>query len=123
MKKQKHGKIVNISSIGALSAQPGLCAYHSTKAAIFTITRSFAAELMDWNIQVNAVVPGTTNSGMAERTMRDPDFKKRVVETIPVGRLGWPEELFGAVLYFASDDSSYCTAQTLIVDGGVLGIM
>lgn len=123
MKEQKRGKIVNISSIGALSAQPGLCAYHSTKAAIFTITRSFAAELMEWNIQVNAVVPGTTNSGMAERAMRDPEFRKRVVETIPMDRLGRPEELFGAVLYFASDDSNYCTAQTLVVDGGVLGIM
>lgn len=123
MKQNKRGKIVNISSIGALAAQPGLCAYHSTKAAIFTITRSFAAELIDWNIQVNAVVPGTTSTGMAERAMRDPAFKKRVVDTIPMGRLGNPQELLGAVLYFSTDDSNYCTGQTLIVDGGVLAIM
>ena len=120
MKEQKSGKIVNISSIGALAAQPGLCAYHSTKAVIFTITRSFALELIDHNIQVNAVVPGTTSSGMAERAMQDPAFKKQVVGTIPSGRLGKPEELLGAVIYFASDDSSYCTGQTLVVDGGVL---
>lgn len=123
MKKQKKGKIVNISSIGALAAQPGLCAYHSTKAVVLTITRSFALELMDWNIQVNAVVPGTTNTGMAARAMEDPAFKEKVVDPIPMGRLGNPKELLGAVLYFATDDSNYCTGQTLIVDGGVLAII
>jgi len=120
MKKQKKGKIVNISSIGAMAAQPGLCAYHSTKAVIFTMTRSFALELIDYNIQVNAVVPGTTNSGMAERAMQDPNFQKQVVDPIPMGRLGKPEELLGAVVFFASEDSNYCTGQTLVVDGGVL---
>jgi len=123
MKQQKKGKIVNISSIGALAAQPGLCAYHSTKAVALTITRSFALELMQWNIQVNAVVPGTTSTGMAERAMKDPEFKRKVVDPIPMGRLGDPKELLGAVLYFATDDSNYCTGQTLIVDGGVLAII
>lgn len=123
MKEQKSGKIVNISSIGALAAQPGLCAYHSTKAAVLTITRSLAAELISWNIQVNAVVPGTTNTGMAARAMEDPEFQKKVVDPIPQGRLGNPEELLGAVLYFATADSNYCSGQTLVVDGGVLGIM
>lgn len=122
MKKQKHGKIINISSIGALAAQPGLCAYHSTKAVALTITRSMALELLDWNIQVNAVVPGTTNTGMAKRAMADPSFKEQVVDPIPMGRLGNPEELLGAILYFATDDSNYCTGQTLVVDGGVLAI-
>lgn len=120
MVKQGNGKIINVSSIGALAAQPGLCAYHSTKAAVLAITRSFALEMINSNIQVNAVVPGTTVSGMAERAMKDPAFKKRVVDTIPIGRLGKPEELLGAVLYFASEDSNYCTGQTLIVDGGVM---
>ncbi len=120
MKRQKRGKIINISSIGALAAQAGLCAYHSTKAAVLTITRSLALELVPWNIQVNAVVPGTTNTGMAERAMSDPSFTKQVVDPIPMGRLGNPEELLGAVLYFATSDSNYCTGQTLVVDGGVL---
>lgn len=123
MKRQKRGKIVNISSIGALAAQPGLCAYHSTKAAVLTITRSLALELLPWNIQVNAVVPGTTSTGMAERAMRNPDFKRQVVDPIPMGRLGDPAELLGAVLYFSTADSNYCTGQTLIVDGGVLAII
>ena len=123
MKKNKGGKIINISSIGALAAQPGLCAYHSTKAATLAITRSFALELMEWNIQVNAVVPGTTSTGMAERAMKDPNFKRLVVDPIPMGRLGDPKELLGAVLYFATADSNYCTGQTLVVDGGVLAII
>ena len=123
MMPKKSGKIVNISSIGALAAQPGLCAYHSTKAAVLTITRSLALELMSYNIQVNSVVPGTTNTGMAERAMENPDFNRLVVDPIPMGRLGKPTELLGAVLYFSTDDSNYCTGQTLIVDGGVLAII
>jgi len=57
---------------------------------------------------------------MAARAMLDESFKKQVVDPIPMGRLGKPEELLGAVLYFATDDSNYCTGQTLVVDGGVL---
>ncbi|MBM3710492.1 MAG: SDR family oxidoreductase, partial [Actinobacteria bacterium] len=119
MVKQRSGKIINISSIAAVGAQTGLCAYSSTKGAVLTMTRVFALELCPANIQVNAILPGTTDTGMAKRAMVDPEWTKQVTQGIPMGRLGKTEELLGAVLFFASDDSNYCTGQTLIVDGGV----
>jgi len=119
MVKQKSGKIINISSIAAIGAQPGLCAYSSTKGAVLTMTRVFALELCPSNIQVNAILPGTMNTGMAKCAMTDPEWTKHVIQSVPMGRLGKTDDLLGAVFFFASDDSSYCTGQTLIVDGGV----
>jgi NAD(P)-dependent dehydrogenase (short-subunit alcohol dehydrogenase family) len=118
MKKQKKGKIINISSIAAIGGQAGLCAYSSTKGAVLPITRVFALELAPYNIQVNAILPGTTDTGMAKAAMADPEWTRQVTAGIPMGRLGRTQDLLGAVLYFASDDSNYCTGQTLIVDGG-----
>jgi NAD(P)-dependent dehydrogenase (short-subunit alcohol dehydrogenase family) len=118
MKKQKKGKIINISSIAAIGGQAGLCAYSATKGAVLTITRVFALELVSDNIQVNAILPGTTDTGMAKAAMADPEWTRQVTASIPMGRLGRTRDLLGAVLYFASDESDYCTGQTLIVDGG-----
>jgi NAD(P)-dependent dehydrogenase (short-subunit alcohol dehydrogenase family) len=118
MKKRKRGKIINISSIAAIGAQASLCAYSSSKGAVLTMTRVFALELAGDNVQVNAVLPGTTNTGMAEAAMADPEWTRQITEGIPMKRLGETRDLLGAVLYFASSDSDYCTGQTLIVDGG-----
>lgn len=118
MKKQKSGKIINISSIAAIGGQAGLCAYSSTKAAVLPITRVFALELAESNIQVNAILPGTTDTGMAKAAMADPEWTRQITAGIPMKRLGRTKDLLGAVLYFASSDSDYCTGQTLIVDGG-----
>jgi NAD(P)-dependent dehydrogenase (short-subunit alcohol dehydrogenase family) len=118
MRKQKSGKIINISSIAAIGAQAGICAYSSTKGAVLTMTKVFALELVSDNVQVNAVLPGTTNTGMAKAAMENPEWTKMMTEGIPMKRLGSTEDLLGAVLYFASSDSDYCTGQTLIVDGG-----
>jgi NAD(P)-dependent dehydrogenase (short-subunit alcohol dehydrogenase family) len=118
MKKKKSGKIINISSIAAIGAQAGICAYSATKGAVLTITKVFALELANHNIQVNAVLPGTTNTGMAKAAMANPDWTRQITEGIPMKRLGETRDLLGAVLYFASSDSDYCTGQTLVVDGG-----
>ena len=118
MIKHKKGKIINISSIAAIGGQAGLCAYSSTKGAVLPITRVFALELSSHNIQVNAVLPGTTDTGMAKAAMADPAWTKQILEGIPMKRLGRTRDLLGAVVFFASEDSDYCTGQTLIVDGG-----
>lgn len=118
MIKQKRGKIINISSIAAIGGQAGLCAYSSTKGAVLPITRVLALELAKYNIQVNAVLPGTTDTGMAKAAMEDPEWTKQITEGIPMKRLGRTKDLLGAVVYFSSEDSDYCTGQTLIVDGG-----
>ncbi len=118
MKKRKSGKIINISSIAAVGAQASLCAYSSTKGAVLPITKVFALELAPYNVQVNAILPGTTDTGMAKAAMVDPNWTKQITEGIPMKRLGRTRDLLGAVLFFASADSDYCTGQTLIVDGG-----
>ncbi len=118
MRRQKSGKIINISSIAAIGGQAGLCAYSSTKGAVLPITRVFALELANDNVQVNAVLPGTTDTGMAKAAMADPEWTRQITAGIPMKRLGRTRDLLGAVLYFASSDSDYCTGQTLVVDGG-----
>ena len=118
MKRKKSGKIINISSIAAIGAQDGICAYSATKGAVLTITKVCALELVQHNIQVNAILPGTTNTGMAEAAMANPEWTRMITEGIPMKRLGNTRDLLGAVLYFASSDSDYCTGQSLIVDGG-----
>ena len=118
MRKRKRGKIINISSIAAIGGQASLSAYSSTKGAVLTMTRVFALELAGDNVQVNAILPGTTNTGMAKAAMVDPEWTRQITEGIPMKRLGDTKDLLGAVLYFASSDSDYCTGQTLIVDGG-----
>jgi NAD(P)-dependent dehydrogenase (short-subunit alcohol dehydrogenase family) len=118
MIKRKSGKIINISSIAAIGGQAGLCAYSSTKGAVLPITRVFALELAAHNIQVNAILPGTTDTGMAKAAMADPNWTRQITAGIPMKRLGRTKDLLGAVLYFASEDSDYCTGQTLVVDGG-----
>jgi 2-deoxy-D-gluconate 3-dehydrogenase len=118
MRKQKSGKIINISSIAAIGAQAGICAYSSTKGAVLTMTKVFALELVSDNVQVNAILPGTTDTGMAKAAMVNPEWTKMITAGIPMKRLGRTKDLLGAVVYFASSDSDYCTGQTLIVDGG-----
>jgi len=118
MRKRKKGKIINISSIAAIGGQASLSAYSSTKGAVLTMTRVFALELAGDNVQVNAILPGTTNTGMAKAAMVDPEWTRQITEGIPMKRLGETRDLLGAVLYFASSDADYCTGQTLIVDGG-----
>jgi len=118
MRKRKKGKIINISSIAAIGAQASLSAYSSTKGAVLTMTRVFALELAGDNVQVNAILPGTTDTGMAKAAMVDPEWTRQITEGIPMKRLGETRDLLGAVLFFASSDSDYCTGQTLIVDGG-----
>jgi NAD(P)-dependent dehydrogenase (short-subunit alcohol dehydrogenase family) len=118
MKKRRSGKIINISSIAAVGAQASLCAYSSTKGAVLPITKVFALELAPYNVQVNAILPGTTDTGMAKAAMVDPNWTKQITEGIPMKRLGRTKDLLGALLFFATSDSDYCTGQTLIVDGG-----
>ena len=112
------GRIINMSSLAAERPKPYTSAYAASKAAVVALTRSLAQEVAEFDITVNAVLPGTTNTGMAEAAMADPEWTRQITEGIPVKRLGETRDLLGAVLFFASSESDYCTGQTLIVDGG-----
>jgi len=114
MKKQGKGKIINLSSDTAFAPTKGMIHYVTSKAAIVGITRVLAGELGQYGICVNAVAPGLTDTP-ASRTYVN--IEKFDVSSIPLGRLGLPKDIVGAVIFFASDDSDFISGQTLLIDG------
>jgi 3-oxoacyl-[acyl-carrier protein] reductase len=116
MKAQRKGKIINIASETAFTGSKGFLHYVTSKGGILSFTRSLAAELGQYGIRVNCVAPGLTNSESA-KSITD-DISKYDTSLTPLGRLEQPEDLVGAVIFFASDESDFITGQTLIVNGG-----
>jgi len=114
MKKQEKGKIINLSSEVAFSPTKGMIHYVTSKAAVIGITRVLAGELGQYNICVNAIAPGFTDTP-ASWTIGN--VAKFDVSSIPLGRVGVPEDIVGSVIFFASDDSDFVSGQTLLVDG------
>jgi 3-oxoacyl-[acyl-carrier protein] reductase len=119
--KQSRGAIINTSSISALQPSARTPPYGAVKAAVVHYTQSQAVALAPARIRVNSVAPGSIEfpGGMWEqRKIAEPALYNRVLSTIPFGRLGMPEEVANAVLFLASDEASWITGQTLVVDGG-----
>ena len=116
MKKQRSGAIVNTSSVTAQFGTQMGTPYGASKAAILGITRSLAMELAPWNIRVNAVAPGVVNTEMVSNL--NELERESCARSIPLGRLGEPEDIAKAMLFLASDNASYITGATLHVDGG-----
>jgi 3-oxoacyl-[acyl-carrier protein] reductase len=114
MKEQGKGKIINLSSEVAFSATKGMIHYVTAKSAVIGVTRVLAGELGQYNICVNAVAPGYTDTP-ASWTIGN--VSKFDVSTIPLGRVGKPEDVVGSVIFFASDDSDFVSGQTLLVNG------
>lgn len=118
MKKQGEGKIILCASIVAVVAQPLLSVYTASKGAILSFMRAAALELAPYQIKVNCVLPGTTVTDMSKDVLTDPVIKKALIDPVPLGRLGKPEDLEGIILYLSSDDANWTTGQSFIVDGG-----
>jgi NAD(P)-dependent dehydrogenase (short-subunit alcohol dehydrogenase family) len=114
------GRIINITTVGAERGGRNLAAYHASKAALKMLTMCMAAEWAQYNINVNAVGPGVTRTHFSQPLWGNPDLAERIVSAIPKGRIAEPEEIVGAVLFLASDASSFITGQTIYVDGGFL---
>src|SRR6185437_13908619 len=115
------GKIVNIASL--LSFQGGIRvpAYSASKGGVAQLTKALANEWAPKNIQVNAIAPGYFATTNTEPLQADATRNRQILERIPAGRWGQPEELAGAALYLASPASDYVTGHVLVVDGGWLG--
>ncbi len=118
MVKQRRGKIVNITSVMGLIANPGQANYSASKAGLIGFTRTAAKEVASRNIQINAVAPGFIETAMTAKMTED--LKAAVQKDIPAGRLGTPEDVAQAVLFLCSPQSDYITGQTLTVDGGMI---
>ncbi|MBV9653423.1 MAG: SDR family oxidoreductase [Acetobacteraceae bacterium] len=117
MLRQNAGSIVNISSVNAVRGHAGVAVYSATKAALDGLTRSLARELGPRNIRVNSVAPGYFESAMAAGLGEDQ--KQRIARRTPLGRLARLEEIAEAVFFLASNQASFITGQTLVVDGGM----
>ncbi len=118
MMPKKSGKIILCASIVAVVGEPLLSVYTASKGAILAYSRAAALELAPYQINLNCVLPGTTKTDMSEDVIADPIVAKALIDPIPLGRLGTPEDLVGIILYLASDEAAWTTGQTFIVDGG-----
>lgn len=118
MMKQRYGRIINISSVSGVMGNAGQANYCASKAGIIGLTKSVARELSKRNITCNAVAPGFIKTEMTD--VLDDAVKDAMKNQIPLGRIGEPEDIANAVAFLASDNASYITGQTLVVDGGMV---
>jgi len=118
MIKSKNGRIINISSVSGLMGNPGQVNYASSKAALSGFTKSLAKEVGSRNITVNSVAPGYIDTDMT--SFLDADAKEKIINNIPLGRIGIASDVSELVMFLASDEASYITGQTISVDGGLL---
>lgn len=117
MAQQGGGSIINISSVGGAVPDVSQIAYGTSKAAINYLTKLIAVHEAKHRIRCNAVLPGMTATEAVEKHLSD-DFRSLFLKHIPLNRIGLPEEIAAAVVYFASDESAYTTGQILSVSGG-----
>ncbi len=115
----KSGSIINVASVAGMENEPAGVAYGSSKAAVIFYTKTMAKELGQHGIRVNSVSPGFIDTDLWQN--RPEESVERVLSQTPLGRKGRPEEVANAILFLASDMSSFITAQNIVVDGGRLG--
>jgi NAD(P)-dependent dehydrogenase (short-subunit alcohol dehydrogenase family) len=119
MRDRGEGSIVIVSSIGGLRGSPVIGAYCISKAADMQLARNLAIEYGPRGIRVNCIAPGLIKTDFARALWEDPDRIRAANETVPLRRIGEPEEIAGAVVFLASKASAFMTGQTMVIDGGV----
>ena len=118
MVKNRKGKILGITSVVALTGNPGQSNYTASKGGMIAMYKSLAIEVAQWNINVNLIAPGFIESPMTNEL--NDDQKKTIMDKIPMKRFGLPEDVANMALFLTSDHSSYITGQTFHVNGGML---
>jgi NAD(P)-dependent dehydrogenase (short-subunit alcohol dehydrogenase family) len=119
MRENGGGAIINNASVNALQPAPMQGIYSITKGAVVNMTKAFAKECAEFGIRVNALLPGFTKTKFAGGLFTNEEIYNSVIKRIPMRRHAVPEEMAGAVLYLASNASSYTTGQSMIIDGGL----
>jgi len=117
MLKNGGGAVVNVASIDGIN--PGIfrVIYGMTKAALVNMTKGFAIEYSQQGVRVNALLPGFTDTKLASALKENP-MAQQMIQALPIKRMAQPDEMVGAVMYMLSDEASYYTGQTMVVDGG-----
>ena len=118
MIKQRSGRIINMSSQAGFIALEDESIYCMTKAGVNHLTKNLASEWAKYNININAVAPTFIETPGTEPWLKDQDFRKGVLDRIPLGRIGKPMEVAGAVVFLASDAASLITGDIMLIDGG-----
>ncbi len=114
-----NSSLINLSSIMASRGLRQLASYSATKGAVSALTRALAVEFAPFGIRVNALAPGFIETALTERVLRNPVINKALLDRTPLRRFGTAEDVAGAALFFASDDSAFVTGAELAVDGGM----
>jgi len=123
MAKQKSGVIINIASVAMGQVGigfPNIAHYCASKGGIVGMTEALAIELAPYNIRVNAISPGMIETPMIDPVKQDPKAMEGILARVPMQRVGKPEEVSNLVLFLASEESSYMTGSTVVIDGGWL---
>lgn len=118
MMRKRAGKIINVASIVGVSGNPGQANYVAAKAGVIGLTKSSAQELASRNILVNAVAPGFITTDMTDAL--NEEQQQAILNRVPLGKLGQPEDVARVVRFLASEDANYMTGQTLHIDGGMV---
>ncbi|MCX6151645.1 MAG: 3-oxoacyl-ACP reductase FabG [Ignavibacteriales bacterium] len=118
MKKNRYGRIINISSTAGQRGEPFHSHYAASKGAMISYTKSLAVELADFNITTNSVAPGWVDTEMCKEVFADKEYKELVRKSIPVGRIPLPEDIAGPVLFLASELARHVNGEIINVNGG-----
>jgi meso-butanediol dehydrogenase/(S,S)-butanediol dehydrogenase/diacetyl reductase len=119
MKERGGGVIINNASMSGMFGEAKLGAYCAAKGAVINYTRVLALDHGKDGIRANAVCPGFINTGPSAELAKSDVLRARILERLPVGRLGEPVDIANAVVFLASDEASFITGQTLVIDGGI----
>jgi 2-deoxy-D-gluconate 3-dehydrogenase len=120
MVAQRKGTVINIASIAGLGGESDVSAYSASKGALLAFTRSLAVEWARHHVTVNAVAPGYFRTDLNKKALDDVQVGPKIVNKIPLRRVGQPEELGPLVVYLASDAAAFMTGSVVVLDGGQL---
>lgn len=120
MKDHGGGKIINVASMDGFKPEPGIGTYAISKAGVIMATKVMALEWAQYNIRVNTLAPGNVHTRLGDsRFLAMPEYKGEMIRRTPLGRIADPDEMVGAMIYMASDASSFMAGECLSVDGGI----
>ena len=118
MLAQRRGRVINLGSVSSRVGNPEYTAYAASKGGVAQLTKALGAEWCRHGVLVNAIGPAFTETPLTRGYLERPDVRERVLEKIPMGRMGEPRDIVGAAVFLASDASEFVVGQTLYVDGG-----
>lgn len=120
MKEHGGGRIINVASMDAFKPERNIGTYAISKAGVIMATKVMALELGQYNIRVNALAPGNVHTRLGDsRFLAMPEYEKEMIARTPLGRIGDPDDMVGAMIYLASDASSFVTGECIVADGGI----